>query len=504
MLGRLTDAEHGFDDAISKDCHFAVAYFQRASVKFQMNRLTEAVDDFDQCHKTMQDKKFIDYGQLGLRFKLHACEPLYNAGVASIHAQDFIKGMDYLLKAQKGKCEARHNVIDQLLQKLNTTFNNRTDGNFRSVKLIHLPPDGVFRPPKSKVANMNEMQFLKEAKVVAAASADDTFTGFVGRKNLEDSKQTALSAPTSPLSPRRGLNKSPTLQAGVLGKMRRALSPGPSADRGITLETAEKTSTIVPRAAKTLPPNKALPPPPLKALPVPPSAARKVLESGQPSHSLPKIPGKQPQNHSKNTSKIVIHPPEKPDVRPKQFINKPNNDMTEELQNALTKMNLNDASQPGRLKVTSKKPQIHGRANEPPPLPPKAEPKRDTRKRRNHNTTGGGGKKPPPPEPPRLAEASALDWQSTFTERNDPNLVSVDLNCYSTVTITVDRGTSLENLLAVAASISEFNLVAGTFNLWCLGPHNEQICIENEEMMDMLWTEKEDDQYLALWCYGKR
>jgi len=120
----------------------------------------------------------------------------------------------------------------------------------------------------------------------------------------------------------------------------------------------------------------------------------------------------------------------------------------------------------------------------PPPLP-------ESRKKRSNPT--GAINKAAAPEPPKAGASGT----STYVEKQDPNFVTIELKCYSSVSIKVDRGISLQSLLEVAASIAEFKLNPGTFNLWC-----DQVCIENEGAMKKLWAGKATESHIVLSCHA--
>ncbi|XP_017162016.1 NADPH oxidase activator 1 [Poecilia reticulata] len=70
-LGQMDMALRCLDLTIAKDERLAVAFFQRAAVMLQMDRLEEALSDCIWAQEHMRGNAVIDYRQLGLRYKLY-------------------------------------------------------------------------------------------------------------------------------------------------------------------------------------------------------------------------------------------------------------------------------------------------------------------------------------------------------------------------------------------------------------------------------------------------
>lgn len=58
----------------------------------------------------------IDYEQLGLNFKLYACEALFNRGLCYIYLQNLDVGLQDMIYATKEKAVDDHNVIDEAIK----------------------------------------------------------------------------------------------------------------------------------------------------------------------------------------------------------------------------------------------------------------------------------------------------------------------------------------------------------------------------------------------------
>lgn len=64
----------------------------------------------------LRGNTFIDYEQLGLKFKLFSCEVLFNRGLCYIYLQQVEAGMADLGFAVKEKVTPDHDVIDEAIR----------------------------------------------------------------------------------------------------------------------------------------------------------------------------------------------------------------------------------------------------------------------------------------------------------------------------------------------------------------------------------------------------
>lgn len=72
--------------------------------------------NFNDTISCLRGNDFIDYDQLGLKYKLFFCEALFNRGLCYIYLQQKIPGMDDLRVASARKMSEHHNVIDEAIQ----------------------------------------------------------------------------------------------------------------------------------------------------------------------------------------------------------------------------------------------------------------------------------------------------------------------------------------------------------------------------------------------------
>ena len=71
--------------------------------------------NFNDALRFLRGNRFINYEQLGLKFRLYSCEVLFNRGLCSIYLQQKEAGMEDLHIAAKEKEKPDHEVIDEAI-----------------------------------------------------------------------------------------------------------------------------------------------------------------------------------------------------------------------------------------------------------------------------------------------------------------------------------------------------------------------------------------------------
>lgn len=71
--------------------------------------------NFNDALRFLRGNRFINYEQLGLKFRLYSCEVLFNRGLCSIYIQEKEAGMEDLHIAAKEKEKPDHDVIDEAI-----------------------------------------------------------------------------------------------------------------------------------------------------------------------------------------------------------------------------------------------------------------------------------------------------------------------------------------------------------------------------------------------------
>ncbi|GJN92270.1 hypothetical protein Rhopal_005300-T1 [Rhodotorula paludigena] len=156
-VGQHDQAVAAFDRAIALDSYFAVAYFQSGVSQFLLGRYEAARRDFDDA----------------LAFKLFSCEVRFNRGLSLIYMGRIEEGMRDLEQAKGDKQSSEHDVIDEACHDQAVGYT-----------VFSIPVGVLFRPPETKLQNLETRDYLGRAKVIAATNASDLFVGFSGMKKL--------------------------------------------------------------------------------------------------------------------------------------------------------------------------------------------------------------------------------------------------------------------------------------------------------------------------------
>lgn len=146
-----------------------MAYFQQGVSNFLVGDFEEALANFNDTLLYLRGNTYIDYEQLGLKFKLYSCEVLFNRGLCYIYLQQTDTGMEDLNFAVKEKVTPDHDVIDDAIQE-------QAEG----YTVFSIPVGIVYRPNASKVKNLQTRDYLGKARLVASTDTSNAFTGFAG------------------------------------------------------------------------------------------------------------------------------------------------------------------------------------------------------------------------------------------------------------------------------------------------------------------------------------
>ncbi|NXK14816.1 NCF2 factor, partial [Herpetotheres cachinnans] len=177
VLGKLAEAEEAFTQSIGCDKHLAVAYFQRGTVFYRRQNHEKAIKDFKEALAQLRGNQLIDYKILGLRYRLFACEILYNIALVYATMEDWKKAEEHLTLAMSMKSEPQHNKIDRAMEAI-----LRCDFSVlqkqKLCELVAVPAGKLFRPNEKQVAQLEKKDYLGKAMVVASVVDKDDFSGF--------------------------------------------------------------------------------------------------------------------------------------------------------------------------------------------------------------------------------------------------------------------------------------------------------------------------------------
>jgi tetratricopeptide (TPR) repeat protein len=123
---------------VSLDQYLAIAYFQEGVSNFLLGDFEEALANFNDTLLYLRGNTYIDYEQLGLKFRLYSCEVLFNRGLCYIYLQQFGPGMQDLEYASKEKVTPDHDVI-------NDAIRERAEVSTLPVLAIQADPSGIYR-----------------------------------------------------------------------------------------------------------------------------------------------------------------------------------------------------------------------------------------------------------------------------------------------------------------------------------------------------------------------
>ncbi|KAJ8379691.1 hypothetical protein SKAU_G00004690 [Synaphobranchus kaupii] len=170
-LGQLEPAISALDQAIAKDERLAVGFFQRSAAHMMANRLEESMSDCIWAQKHMRGNSVIDYRQLGLRFKLHGWQVIYNAAAVHCRMGLWDKAWDMLVTVyqEKGGGGGRGGPLETALDNI---------AREELLAPLVVPEGDVFRPRKEDVEQLKQRDFLGKAKVISSMIPNDDFGGF--------------------------------------------------------------------------------------------------------------------------------------------------------------------------------------------------------------------------------------------------------------------------------------------------------------------------------------
>ncbi|XP_064210541.1 NADPH oxidase activator 1 isoform X2 [Anguilla rostrata] len=168
-LGQLEPAIRALDQVIAKDERLAVGFFQRSAAHMMASRLEEAMSDCIWAQKHMRGNSVIDYRQLGLRFKLHSWQVIYNAAAVHCRMGLWEKAWDMLATLSQEKGGGRAEKLEAAMESV---------AREELLTPLLVPEGEVFRPRKQDVEQLQERDFLGKAKVISSMIPNDDFGGF--------------------------------------------------------------------------------------------------------------------------------------------------------------------------------------------------------------------------------------------------------------------------------------------------------------------------------------
>ncbi|KAI8834896.1 hypothetical protein BC829DRAFT_436973 [Chytridium lagenaria] len=151
-LRLIEDAIASLTRAIACDVYMAVSYFQRGVCFYLKGMLPESLADFTDALAFLRGNLLIDYTQLGLSFKLFACEVSFNRGL----------------------CFAALNQVGAALADFDDAMRTRPLDGSKDYRIF----EGRF----GMSIEYGKGGLLGKSKVVAAVDENDNFAGFSGSR----------------------------------------------------------------------------------------------------------------------------------------------------------------------------------------------------------------------------------------------------------------------------------------------------------------------------------
>ncbi|TYJ52608.1 hypothetical protein B9479_006778 [Cryptococcus floricola] len=192
-IGRHEEAIDRFYEATSLDMYMTVGYHQAGVSNFMLGQYEAAQKDFEDALLYLRGNQTIDYTQLGLAFRLHSCEVLFNCGLSKIYLGQFDSGISDLREAAGCKQTAEHGVIDDAIRDQGRDYN-----------VFSVPVGVLFRPSAKKLKNLETRDYMGKAILVAASDATDAYTTFTGITRLQRGQNPS----GAPLEPGTALGRS--------------------------------------------------------------------------------------------------------------------------------------------------------------------------------------------------------------------------------------------------------------------------------------------------------
>uniref|UniRef100_A0A8C4QQB2 NADPH oxidase activator 1 n=1 Tax=Eptatretus burgeri TaxID=7764 RepID=A0A8C4QQB2_EPTBU len=157
-LGHLRNAAKviAFDETIFRDEHLAVGFYQRGITLFLSEQFEESLQDFQKAMHCLRGNALIDYKQLGLRFKLYACEVLQNKALVLACLKRWDNAIQVLSRAKDACQKHQHQTLEGAFEAAK---------RHEQWKILVLPPGELFQPNKKYVQQLESKDFLGKPKV---------------------------------------------------------------------------------------------------------------------------------------------------------------------------------------------------------------------------------------------------------------------------------------------------------------------------------------------------
>ena len=184
------DAVAAYEECLTKDKYFAIAYFQLGCALTHMKKLASAIEKFEACIEALRGNPHIDYRQLGMKHKFYACEAKLNLALVHLFNGSVQDAQICLEEAVTlPRDENKHFFINSALDALSVENWDYFDDSPLH-RFVHLPSSCLFYPSKAKMDGLKtKSKFMESAQVVSATDDTYSFVGFVGPRKLQRGRQ---------------------------------------------------------------------------------------------------------------------------------------------------------------------------------------------------------------------------------------------------------------------------------------------------------------------------
>ncbi|XP_033732264.1 neutrophil cytosol factor 2-like [Pecten maximus] len=160
-VSKLNDSVKYLTEAITKDPHLAVAYYQRGLHYFTKKQYDRALQDFISSEEKMHGRPVLDYSQLGMAFKLYSAEIAITKAAVWQRKGNSEHAIEMVITASQ---EAEEDTVKKMcvsaLQKLQV-------GGQGALDPVKIHDHCIFHPPKSLTANLKKREYVAKSRVVS-------------------------------------------------------------------------------------------------------------------------------------------------------------------------------------------------------------------------------------------------------------------------------------------------------------------------------------------------
>ena len=197
-LNQIEDAIQEFSKAIQRDQYLAIAQFELGVSYMALGDFENALDSFTDTMESLRDNQYIDYHKIGINFKLQSFEVFFNRALCFLMMDDKENAMLDLAECDRDAKICANPGYKKMEYKSGRVIESWENGNLdRDYMAFSVQLSAIYRPPKSKIENMEPVDYLGQGKVLASIYKDDNIIGFEEphRQAFLHRRQLSLSEP---------------------------------------------------------------------------------------------------------------------------------------------------------------------------------------------------------------------------------------------------------------------------------------------------------------------